>query len=66
MKETAHHEQYDHFKCKRMHVANITKALDERECLSQTYYLGFKLRKVHVTKTTNTNMKSYVRDRTSF
>ena len=36
MKEIARHEQYKHFKWKRMHVANITKVLKERECLSRT------------------------------
>ena len=36
MKETARHEQYKNFKWKRMRVANITKVLNERECLSRT------------------------------
>ena len=38
MKEIAHREQYKLFKWKRMHVANITKVLNERECLPQTCF----------------------------
>ena len=63
MKEIAHHEEYKSFKWKRVRVANITKVLNERECLSRTKCLGFNMR---VANTTNTNMKLYVRDRTSF
>ena len=65
-KEIPRHEQYKRFKWKRMRVANITKILNERECLSRTKCLGFKWRKTRVTDIANMNMKLYVRDRTSF
>ena len=35
MKEIAHRKQY-RFQWRRMHVANTTKVLNERECLSGT------------------------------
>ena len=38
MKEIACHEQYEHFKWKRMYFANITKVLNERESASQTLH----------------------------
>ena len=36
MEEIAYHEEYKHFKWKRMHIMNITKVLNGRKCLLQT------------------------------
>ena len=64
MKEIARREQYERFKWKRMHVANITKVLNERECASRTlhrFYMKENARREHYA-----SMKLYIRDCTSF